>query len=489
MSYIPSSPPLLAAPSPASSEPPMFSSDGPIGEADVVNYQSPRLKRKYRGAWWDGAAAESREQEVKKSKLTRNIDSGVWLLSDESTEEDSMSQGTIPSLDDEATVQRIIQDGVEKNRTTYDLQYRSLQDAHLHHLLMLKRVIKPPLDPGNEIPGSEYYRSMVPEIFLDLSSNILQRLSPSLFMVEHLVHLILRQNNIQELPPQINQLHHLRLLDVANNELKFLPPEILLLYRRNSGFQLNISGNPLLRRPPVTLGLRGFIDRPLRWGGPPTLQEAIDMFQACESSHRKNNRLDAAFWYVWLIRHLEAIAERDPNRLHRTFDSTWFEDVLLVASTPVAYYECSGKLVPGSAAIPKDIDSLQFLIKSVGSVKVEPFHWWEPPCRSGMRSLFDVSLAKTLSEVSVDEVYELCGGEVPAQVQFALEKAEENVACVYNLLRRCHVCGRDYVEKRAEWLEYWVVPNEEYLPVMKRVCSWRCVPDHIAKKGHNIRAI
>lgn len=68
-----------------SSDPPLFSSDDlPAG---LENYSSHRSKRQYQGPWWDGRSGRegdhSNDPIQQKREFKRNIDSGVWMGSDD----------------------------------------------------------------------------------------------------------------------------------------------------------------------------------------------------------------------------------------------------------------------------------------------------------------------------------------------------------------------------------------------------------------------
>lgn len=75
-----------------SSDPPMFSSDGPQTTIGAENYSHDlkRRKTKYLGTWWGEKHAGPGPEDGRR-KFTRNLDSGVWMGSegtDDSFEED-----------------------------------------------------------------------------------------------------------------------------------------------------------------------------------------------------------------------------------------------------------------------------------------------------------------------------------------------------------------------------------------------------------------
>ncbi|KAI8993331.1 hypothetical protein BDB01DRAFT_832159 [Pilobolus umbonatus] len=68
---------------------------------------------------------------------------------------------------------------------------------------------------------------------LDLGSNQLRQLSPSVGCLINLRTLLIHNNNITTLPSQLGRLKKLELLDVTNNQLSCLPCEILGMKLKN----------------------------------------------------------------------------------------------------------------------------------------------------------------------------------------------------------------------------------------------------------------
>lgn len=129
-----------------SSDPPMFSSDGPQHSVGAENYalDLKRRKIKYKGTWWGEKPAGAQHQNGKR-KFTRNLDSGVWMGS-ESTD-DSLEDELLRDLDGPASkpalpkafeprvvyansvspaqleAERIVQGCLEEGKETIDLSY------------------------------------------------------------------------------------------------------------------------------------------------------------------------------------------------------------------------------------------------------------------------------------------------------------------------------------------------------------------------------
>jgi hypothetical protein len=149
----PSSPPLPAQPSRrkrtrltfnhdqyTTSDPPLFSSDPP--DPSVDHYFQPRRKRQYRGTWWgpDPDAVHNSDSEHKsKADFARNLDSGVWMGSD-NTDESLGSDDVAPESSQncferttrpvpvarnspEEVARRIVQQSLDHEQEVVDLRY------------------------------------------------------------------------------------------------------------------------------------------------------------------------------------------------------------------------------------------------------------------------------------------------------------------------------------------------------------------------------
>ena len=67
----------------SSSDPPLFSSDDQPASNVEDSLAVGQRKRQYRGTWWDAAASHPQGPR-KRRNFTRNLDSGVWLGSEDS---------------------------------------------------------------------------------------------------------------------------------------------------------------------------------------------------------------------------------------------------------------------------------------------------------------------------------------------------------------------------------------------------------------------
>lgn len=101
----------------------------------------------------------------------------------------------------------------------------TLSNATLEPLLTFTRI--PLVNEG-------VFEHLEPTMKLFLTSNKLKALPEALFNLSHLSVLSLRANKIQEIPPAIGRLTSLTELNVAQNNLQHLPFEILNLFSEDS---------------------------------------------------------------------------------------------------------------------------------------------------------------------------------------------------------------------------------------------------------------
>jgi len=470
--------------SPTSSDCPLFSSDDPIDGADITNYESPRFKRKRAGPWWERDVS-SPLGASKKTKFSRNFDSGVWMMSDGS---DSLSaidseppspalsrqapvpRATRPMSDAEACLHHILDRGIESNNTTYELDHLDLEDSELHHIELLNQVIVPPLDAGLEVPTEGQYRSMIPELHVSLASNHLLNLSTALFNVDNLTSLTLRGNYIEEVPPMIVKLQFLRALDLTNNAIKWLPCEMITMMAPSGRLaRLTLHGNPLLQEKPAA---------------PAFLQEP--------GTHGQDYRgpgLLGSYWRAITCTNYDSLHD---HHLHSPRDSKW--QLMLKSRTPPSYYDSDGNLLKGSPSISAPEDFLTMVLPGV-SLHDVPAQWFRPSLpASNVLSLFAMSLIKSLSYEDSDpkRIRALLSNVgIPPSVDKHLQVAERNRITLHQVLRSCHRCGKDYYIPRAEWIEMWIVDQwsaTDKLPFKVSMCSWACVPESIGGKPHKITA-
>jgi hypothetical protein len=511
----------------SSSPPPLFSSDDSRESADLVNYESPRIfKNKRKGAWWDNGDSAQSTPNGKKAKMTRNFDSGVYMMSDCTDSSESLlpphkspfgldeTCDTAPEEDslpthlgrEESEFCRRLYEGLDRNSQAYDFRTCNLQDSDIRQIGQLASVIKDVPDPGNDLPAEGQYRSFVPKLYLNLSDNRLRHLTPSLFNLQNLTTLVLVDNDLEELPAHINQLRALRELNISRNNIRWLPFESLELFQTNMGGKLTILGDsgvpwlmPKTEQKLMCLEvdeIRNQVIVLIHKHGPgldlaltPQLQ---DFYQAVA----KRPDRDSLVWYIAHLEHMATLLNKlppspeQPNRVeqpvfphHPTLSGISSLEQMhprYTSRTPVSYFDQSGSLMPGSPAPPTS--SASPITETSRGAHGFPPTTFTPPSTSSTHSLLTTSLHTALrykhhEDLTISDLRDRIGEPIPAVVDALLEQAEENDCAGYGVFRKCNVCHKEYVMRRAEWVEWWCVQGMVHLPFRVIVCGWGCVPE------------
>ncbi|KAF2684847.1 hypothetical protein K458DRAFT_417708 [Lentithecium fluviatile CBS 122367] len=519
---IPSSPPLdpryplNRASSPTSSEPPLFSSDGPLDAEDLTNYESPRVKRKRAGPWWEQELGGHLCKKKKKTtKLSRNFDSGVFMMSDGSFGSDSsidLQTCFTPPASEETPRERMmriqretagmrqelaamysrVQVLVEQGKSSYDLSSANIQDSDLRHLVRpIDTIIQAPPGADLDVPVEGQYRSMVPKIVVNLRNNQLSKLEPTLFDLQYLTSLNLSNNHIEELPPQIAKLTNLETLGLFANKLRWLPCEILSLLAPTGKLQpVTLSRNPGYKSqfddtlktltienvPTDDLDLK--VTRGHREPGVDLMYHSLLHREPPLLPNRKYTKM-----LVWLIRMFEIRFDEHENPTHHrhcpSVPITSYRGgndfrVRFMGATPPSYFDAGGHLLPNSP----DASKAEPIITISGGSWPVPKKWFFPPSKTKVHSLTNLTMCTALFDESPAEIRKMLqasGNPVPPSVEMLIRRAEAN----YERLADCHVCGEPYLVPAAEWIEVWSQPTNNIL-VKVKVCSWGCVPDEIA---------
>ena len=519
----------------SSSPPPLFSSDDSRESIDVSNYESPRIyKNKRKGTWWDNRESAHNTPEPKKTKITRNFDSGVYMMSDATdNSEDMLPQHKLPfSFDgacDEGRSTRPaetafisqLRAGLEKDHEVYEFRCLDLEDSDIGRIGDLASIIRNPPDAGLDRPAEGQYRSFVPEIYINLGLNRLCRLTPSLFNVEALTALVLRNNQIKNIPPHISQLRYLKTLDVSLNNLVTLPFEMVhLLQPHGSLERLNVMGNPLLEPMSFARFNSGYSSTNL---SSVFLADSLDPYLKLHPDNASKALLDLyRCWdtcpdreqIAWRTRSIESWtnafsgnkcddAETElaiDEGLYNHHPALVLEDASsrtprYIARTLVSFFDQAGHVIQGSPITPESDDQDYPLIVETnhGTYGAPSSPWFTPPSSSKVASLLTTSLQNAFEkrhngEYSVEDVRNMLPGPIPRDANAIFEQAIENDAGGYGEFRQCHLCGKKYVVSRAEWIEFWSVGFGVFYPMEVKVCSWGCVPEQMLKKPERERA-
>lgn len=491
----------------SSSPPPLFSSDDSGETLDITNYESPRIfKNKRKGAWYETDNGDSTQNtpEAKKTKMSRNYDSGIYMMSDNSDgsvdplpEHKSPFPFTAEAPDEvepmsmtEAAFYSALRVGLDRNCQSYDFQGLDLGDDDIKQIGDLNSVIKNLPDPGNDLPAEGQYRSMVPELYINLSQNSLRRMTPSLFSLQHLTTLVLRDNHIDELPPQISRLRNLQELDVSLNRLEYLPFELLqMLAPRGKLDHLTTLGNPLLERVSQ-----------LRYR---QLDEQVIFVSSTKDTYSRLQDCVDREALVWHIRYLESMETfLDAVASKYTIGSKCTDERALahhplplisdnspspryMARTLVSYFDQAGQLVKGSPGRPSP-DSADYAVivdTKEGAFGVPSTSIFAPPTPSRVPSLLTKSINTALANITVEETRERLGEPIPFDAAAIFSHATHNDADAgFGYFHQCHVCQKDYIVASAEWIEFWSTSFTVFYPFKVKVCSWGCVPPEIARR-------
>jgi hypothetical protein len=429
-----------------SSDPPLFSSDGP--DAGAENYTSigKRRKRMFQGPWWGGPAAEGAHSMTAKRPFQRNFDSGVFMGSDTTATENEDAEG-FPCLRSPSTNQREPGPDVRPGeKLAYeelkqqlesqgifpdedDLQdYLARQHCAMYIVLNyadrgcpyinltnlgLHAILDSTLRPLHCLVRQEQDEPLAPDLRLYLGNNDLSHLPNELYALQHLKELSIRGNQVKHLAPQLGRLP-LEELNLSFNRIRYLPYAMLRLFR--NAYQRS---------------------------------ETISEFLAAQFHLQPNP------FVVPVCRNAAATGSRLSLRRNQlTLAARSVPCYLTIAATPLRPY----------APWPSQQDTL-LLPANVAL--------YTPPNRNYVPSLFELCLrsAKQHRRISAMLTFQ----DLPPAIEEALVGAEQlsTAGPLY-----CDVCEQEYIVPRGEWLEWYagVRDNEhDLIPFLRRVCSWGCV--------------
>ncbi|KAJ5989330.1 hypothetical protein N7481_004540 [Penicillium waksmanii] len=475
-----------------SSDPALFSSDD-IPASGLENYNAPvsgagGRKRRYRGTWW-GEQVQDPKRKRADFKEKRNVDSGVWMGSDESvaesllTSEDSpawgedllktvldprapgraptdlpFSRGPVPipapprqivvngneESEEHRFVRKVVNDCLEKGEESIDLGNFNMRTIPIDMLQSLQHLTK--LPSLREPPISENaYFSLRPFLRIYLPNNSLATLPRELFELKDLRVLSLRNNKLTSIPCTIRDLTALQVLNLSVNRLSHLPWELLVLLQQGELKHFTPRPNPFL-----------------------SIEDADIVEWHCKSGESQNEKNDDNY---------DDDDDKDDEKLPQsqaTFteyegtppDDAW--TAIHVATGPTTLYNMDGKPIGNT-----------------------------PSSRLAKAQQTPPTNAPSLRELSLRALWKLPG------LDFITEEEKlEFPSLLIPLLSLvqgvradggwyCSVCQREFVSRRAEWIEWWdCTPHENGmkrprasgekmrpLPFKRYGCSWACVPD------------
>ncbi|KAK6580527.1 hypothetical protein PZA11_006763 [Diplocarpon coronariae] len=482
---------------PVSSDPAIFSSDD---DPSAENYttQERRGKRKYRGPWYMQRPAEpeaesqgSIEVGPKKTKrpFERQFDSGVFMGSDGTDVDDGIdvSDAAIPfslprrqsrevqnarQSDPDEAARRQIEVCLEEGNESIDLSFKNLTT--------LSNAAVRPLATFTRIPATaNNFHKLEPKLKLFLSSNCLTRLPGELFNLERLVFLTLRNNELLEVPPSIGKLKNLHELNLSQNGLRYLPYEILDLLTTDCHLaSLHLHPNKFheAQFPPINDAEVGEVQ-----------------YQMGLRNRTRRHPIQNTAAQAYITK---------PLGVH--WSQKW--RVNFQARTDIRYLDITGKLVKGPIfpACEEDSQASSHMIPVV-DVEDTPQHPISPGVEiSHAPSLVEVALNACSRNPKLPYFADMLDEEMTPPYMYkiltdALMKKESGGS-------QCTICKRNFVLPRTEWIEWWEIAKnvdteyrlpstasplrqmendrdilESMVPLIRRGCSWLCVPKKLVK--------
>ncbi|EKD16456.1 leucine Rich Repeat family protein [Drepanopeziza brunnea f. sp. 'multigermtubi' MB_m1] len=480
--------------SPPVSSDPLFSDD--FDEPSVDNYTQERRKRKFRGPWFsqkpepEAESQEITETEPKRTKrpFERQFDSGVFMGSDGTDMDEAMEAGiaeTPFSLPERLAGQSLAarkQDGEEDARRQVELcleegnehidlssiSLKTLSNATIRPLATFTRIARGVVDGSHKLE---------PKLKLFLSSNNLTTLPGELFNLERLVALTVRNNELGELPPGIGKLKNLHELNLSQNGLRYLPYEILDLLKYDCDL------NTLILHPNC------FYEPQLPNTRAPDVEEHLQKKIGLGNRVRKHP--------------LQSTAVYVTQFLGTHWNKNWKAEFR--ARTDIRYLDITGKLLKGPILPNSEDETSQSVTHSIPIADIEDVP--RPPISRGSEpsrapSLIEVSLAACSKTPQLPYLKDFLPEDSPPYLHNLLADAAAKKESGGS---QCTVCKRNFVLARTEWIEWWKISKLEFkefsapgealrgvendrdvvesmVPLMRRGCSWLCVPEKLVER-------
>ncbi|KAH6657038.1 hypothetical protein BKA67DRAFT_655332 [Truncatella angustata] len=485
-----------------SSDPAMFSSDD---DPSLENYtQGRHRKKRYVGSWFqqqpasgDSAFSEEVRPPKPKGKRTfqRQVDSGVWMGSDASTDlelEDpfpipttsrlpqlNMSRQTAAISEAEELVRDKVFDALENGDEDIDLtsmNIRQLSNATIAPLSDLTPI--PTVTPG--VPFEQKDAAL--KIYL--GQNPLTKVPGAVFNLEFLTYLSLRNGKLTEIPPAIGKLRNLKTLNISLNRLRSLPSELLDLMTYPSKLkELMINPNPFVL--PLQNSVIELEGETTEWEGP---EHALLLGERLWDEGRTVSK-------IWLDRREGLCNDTEYPELHDKRNWTWRAKI--IARTPIQFEDSRGFNI-SKHALPESWLSTETVLPTENLA--------EPPALPLAR----VASTKTCNASRVPSLMELalksCSrtSQLPQLPSYLPDDAPSHLP---DLLRRiatqadansnagdlpCSRCQRRVIVPAAQWIEWWnygkinideassqpsyAMDSHGVVPFLKRACSYRCLP-------------
>jgi Leucine Rich repeats (2 copies) len=317
------------------------------------------------------------------------------------------------------------------------------------------------------------FTRLEPKLKIFLASNQLTTLPGELFNLDRLTVLSLRGNQLHELPPSVGNLSNLKELNLSQNGLRYLPYEILELFSDKSRLN-SLHLHPNLFHEPQFPTIEGDVK------GEEEVQYKIGLGNGTRINLRRG-----------------AICAVSPDQRRRSWHTQW--KITYQARTEVRFLNIHGYLVkgPNFPVNTRESESSHNKIP-VADMDDSP----EPPASendlSRAPSLLEVALAACAKTTQLPFLGNFLPEDGPPSLRGLLALATEKKESGGS---RCALCSRTFIIPRTEWIEWWEIAKlldsnstasaasplrqmenerdvlESMVPLMRRGCSWLCVPE------------
>jgi hypothetical protein len=321
------------------------------------------------------------------------------------------------------------------------------------------------------------FARLEPRLKIFLASNRLTTLPEELFNLPNLRVLSLRGNKIHELPPAIGRLQNLTELNISQNSLQYLPFEILDLFSDTSRLQ-SFQIHPNL-----------FHERQCPQQEATEADENV-LYDESGTPRRRPRR--------------GAICGIPPHR-RRSWHPHW--KISYKARTEIRYLDINGAHIKGPSLSNHTLFGPRKFPDGIPVADSNDIPI--PPTPRG----HGVSRVPSLLELAL----RACSG-TPQLPYLASELPEDGPESFVSLLdlatakkesgaSKCTICKRDFIIPRAEWIEWWQIAKamdktdasnvsselskvenerdaaESMVPLIRRGCSWLCIPESTVVEG------
>jgi hypothetical protein len=315
-----------------------------------------------------------------------------------------------------------------------------------------------------------------PMLKIFLASNNLKTLPAELFNLDNLTVLSLRANQIHELPPGIGKLCNLQELNLAQNGMQYLPFETLDLFSENYRLQsFTIHPNPFLEP---------------RYPKPQNEQEVEEEVPFIKIGVGKRTRPQRGI-----------VCRVSADERRRPFHPQW--KVSYKARTEVRFLNINGSHLKGPTFSNQTLFGPQKFPNGVPVAEVG-----DKPTPSSSRgnqlsrapSLLEVALNACSRTPQLTYLHSMLPEPYPEYFPRLLTTV---AAKKESGGTKCTMCKRDFIIPRTEWIEWWEIAKcadnkgmasaasplrqmenerdvvERMVPLMRRGCSWLCVPETV----------